>query len=55
MSQWEGLIKNKSRRTETQIANEEIFTDCFNDLFDVAHQDALTTMENEGDNQFLQK
>ena len=55
VSQWEGLKKNKLRRTETQIANEETFTDCFNDLFDVAHQDALTTMENEEDKQFLQK
>lgn len=55
VSQWEGLKKNKSRRTETQIANEEAFTNCFNDLFDVAHQDALTTMDNEEDKQFLQK
>jgi len=38
---WEGLKKNKGRRTSTQIANEAEFTCSFDDLFDVAHDDAL--------------
>jgi len=38
---WEALKKNKTRRTATQAANEQALTETFNDLFDVAHQDAL--------------
>jgi len=34
--QWKGLKKNSSRKTETQKKNEEQFTECFNDLFDIA-------------------
>ena len=38
---WEGLKKNKARRTATQVANEQELSETFEDLFDVAHQDAL--------------
>ena len=50
---WEGLKKNKGRRTATQVANEEALTETFNDLFDVAHQDALHLIKIEEDKQFL--
>ena len=50
---WEGLKKNKTRRTATQVANEETLTETFNDLFDVAHQDALQLIKIEDDKQFL--
>ena len=53
VQRWEGLKKNKARRTATQIANEEEFKEAFNDLFDVAHQEALQLIKIEEDKQFL--
>ena len=50
---WERLKKNKGRTTATQVANEAALTDTFNDLFDVAHQDALQIVKIEEDKQFL--
>jgi hypothetical protein len=53
VQKWERLKKNKARRTNTQIANEETFTATFNDLFDVAHQNALEMLKVEEDKHFL--
>ena len=50
---WEGLKKNKARRSTTQIANEQALTETFHDLFDVAHCDALQLIKIEEDRQFL--
>jgi len=50
---WEGLKKNKARRTPTQVANEQALAHTFNELFDVAHQDALQIVRIEEDRQFL--
>jgi hypothetical protein len=48
-----GSIKeNKRRRTDTQKGNEEKFQSIFNDLFDIAHQDALHTMTIGEDKEF---
>ena len=41
VQQWERLKKNRGRLTATQKANVEALKGSFNDLFDVAHQDAL--------------
>ena len=41
VQQWERLKKNRGRLTATQKANVEAWKGSFNDLFDVAHQDAL--------------
>jgi hypothetical protein len=53
VQKWEGLKKNKARRTATQVLNEETLSVTFNDLFDVAHQDALEMIRIEEDKQFL--
>jgi hypothetical protein len=50
---WKGLKKNCKRRTETQLGKENKFTDTLDDLFDVAHADALKTIHNEEDRAFL--
>ena len=40
--EWRLLKKNKSKTSSTQIAKESIFVSRMEDLFDVAHADALT-------------
>jgi hypothetical protein len=50
---WERLKKNKGRRTDTQIANEESLTETFCDLFDIAHQEALSLIKVEEDKTFV--
>lgn len=53
VQKWEGLKKNRARRTATQLANEEALKASFNDLFDIAHQDALVIIKIEEDKAFL--
>lgn len=50
---WRSLQKNSSRRTNTQIKNENEFVQCFDELFDIAHADALNMMTIDIDKQFL--
>lgn len=50
---WQSLKKNSARRTVTQKNNEEEFISCFDDLFDIAHADALNTILIEEDKAFL--
>ena len=50
---WEKLKKNCKRRSSTQIANEEGFRAALDDLFDIAHADALKLISLEGDKAFL--
>lgn len=52
-STWQGLKKAASRRTEVQQGKEDAFVQTFDDLFDVAHADALTLIKIEEDRQFL--
>lgn len=52
-NEWRNLQKNSSRRTDTQIKKENIFIDKFEDLFDIAHSDAMNMISNEIDKQFL--
>lgn len=54
VGRWEALKKNKGRRSETQEKNEEKFTYIFNDLFDIAHQDALKMIKIVEDKAFLE-
>jgi len=42
---WQALKKNASRHTETQQNNEAEFTDGFDDLFDIAHANALDMIQ----------
>jgi hypothetical protein len=53
VKQWEMLKKNKAIRTPTQVSHEEAFVETFNDLFDVAHQDALVLIKIPEDKAFL--
>ena len=50
---WVGLKKNSSRNTSTQKAKENEFSDKFEDLFDIAHSNALSMIVNEDDKNFL--
>ena len=50
---WRLLKKNKGRQSVTQQANESDFIATFDDLFDFAHAEALTTMTIDNDKQFL--
>lgn len=53
VKRWEGLKKNKARRTVTQVANEDALYDILNDVFDIAHQDALDMIKIPEDKAFL--
>ena len=50
---WRLLKKNKGSQSVTQQANESDFIAIFDDLFDFAHAEALTTMTIDNDKQFL--
>lgn len=50
---WRDLQKLKNRKTETQLKKNEQFILELNDLFDIAHADALRIMKIEEDRSFL--
>jgi len=50
---WVKLKKNASRQSETQQANEKAFVDGLDDLFDMAHMDALNLIKIPEDREFL--
>lgn len=50
---WQKLKKNSKRTSATQKSNEEAFSDQLGDLFDIAHQDALSLLKNQEDRDFL--
>jgi len=52
-SRWQKLKKHSDLKTETQKNNNEEFSCILDDLFDVAHADAMTIMTNEEDKLFL--
>lgn len=52
---WRTLQKTSSRRTERQINSEKEFMNTLDDLFDIAHGNALTVMKNQEDITFLQR
>jgi len=52
-NRWQKLKKHSGRKTETQQRNNEEFTCTLDDLFDVAHADAMTIITNEEDRLFL--
>lgn len=51
--EWRALKKNKGRKTDTQRKNEAEFCEDLDDLFDIAHADALTIIRNPQDSEFL--
>lgn len=50
---WVAIGKNKNKRTEAQRNKERAFTEKLNDLFDIAHANALNMIKWEEDKQFL--
>ncbi|KAK0059431.1 adenylate kinase 9-like protein [Biomphalaria pfeifferi] len=51
--EWKGLQKHKSRSGEAHKKQEHEFVSHLEDLFDIAHQDALTIITNPEDRAFL--
>ena len=52
--QWKGLKKDQRRQTQTQQANEAKFLEMVEELFDIAHANAMELIENEEDKFFLE-
>lgn len=52
-NEWLLIYKNKNRRSLTQCEKEKVFVEKLDDLFDIAHADALTIMKCEDAKQFL--
>ena len=50
---WKSLKKNKNRQTDTQRNNEQSFLKDIDQLFDIAHANAMELMTNEEDREFL--
>lgn len=51
--EWQNLKKSISRKSETEDGKRKSFKDSLEDLFDIAHQDAMTIIKIEEDRQFL--
>lgn len=47
-NEWRGICKNSSRRTENQKEKEEKFVKKVNQLFDIAHANAMNMMSKDG-------
>ena len=50
---WKGIKKNAGRQAKTQKQKEEDFKSMFENLFDIAHANALEMISIEEDEQFL--
>jgi hypothetical protein len=50
---WQALKKNSNRRSVTQQNNEAELVSCLDDLFDIAHANAMNMMTIEEDKAFL--
>ena len=47
------LLKKNEKRSATQLRKEDNFNDCFHNLFDIAHAQALTMIKVDEDKEFL--
>ena len=52
-TEYKCLKKHKDRKTDTQRTNEDKFREKFDDLFDIAHAEAMTRITIGEDRQFL--
>ena len=52
-AEWQALKRNANHRSEMQMKKEQAFKADFNDIFDVAHADALTLIKIAEDREFL--
>uniref|UniRef100_A0A2S2PCY9 Uncharacterized protein n=1 Tax=Schizaphis graminum TaxID=13262 RepID=A0A2S2PCY9_SCHGA len=50
---WQSIKKSASRRTSKQLEAESVFVSDFDNLFDIAHKDALTLISIKEDKEFL--
>lgn len=50
---WQGLSKNSQRKSPTHQRNVQEFVEIFDDIFDIAHTDAMSLMKNEASKEFL--
>lgn len=51
--EWKGLQKNLTRTAGKEKEKRDLFVEKMDDLFDIAHSDALGQMKNEEDKKFL--
>lgn len=52
-AEWKGLLKHKSRISDTHKNKEHKFTDRLDDLFDIAHTEAMSLITIPQDKEFL--
>ncbi len=52
-AEWQNLKKLVNRKSQSNLLNQQVFTDSLHDLFDIAHQNALDLIKIEEDRQFL--
>ena len=52
-AEWQGLKKRINRQSATNLENQQTFRDSLDDLFDIAHRDALSLIKIEEDRLFL--
>lgn len=53
-NQYRSLQKSRTKRNKSQIEKETTFKDRLNDIFDIAHMNALDMISNEEDKRFLE-
>lgn len=51
---WKSLLKSINRRSTTDLSNQAAFKESLDELFDVAHQDAMSIINIDEDRLFLQ-
>jgi hypothetical protein len=53
-AEWQGLKKRISRTSASNLSNQQMFRETLDDLFDVAHRDAMSIMKIDEDRKFLE-
>lgn len=54
-SEWNAIRKSKRRRNETQETKERAFIDKLDNLYEIAHNNAMEMITNQEDKEFLMK
>jgi hypothetical protein len=52
--EWQGLKKHFNRTSATNLSNQQMFQESLDDLFDIAHRDAMSIITIDEDREFLQ-
>lgn len=53
-AEWQGLKKLINRKSASNLSNQQAFVDSLEDLFDMAHHDAMTLIKIEEDRMFIE-